>query len=869
MGQNDFDQLFKELTGHPPFPWQQELFARFVAGEFPQQCDLPTGLGKTSVIPIWLISLASAPENVPRRLVYVVNRRTVVDQASDEVIKMRKKLESLPDLRHCLASLCAADCNESLAISTLRGQFADNGEWSADPARPAVIVGTVDMIGSRLLFNGYGQGYRHRPLHAGFLAQDTLLIHDEAHLEPAFQKLLDAIQKEQKKARDCRAFKVIELSATSRGGVQPFSLTDADRQNAVVAKRINAAKQLALHPVDDEKNVADAIAGLALTHKDSGQAILIFVRRLDDFKRVADKLKGHVVQMLTGTLRGKERDDLAKKDTIFARFLPEPLVEPRPGTVYLLCTSAGEVGVNISADHLVCDLTTFESVAQRFGRVNRFGNRPDTRIDIVHPKALDEKSPFDVRRKNTLELLTKLNGSASPHALGKLDPQARREAFSPDPIFLYTSDILFDAWALTTIQDDLPGRPPVADFLHGMPTDWQPPQTQVAWRREVEWISTDELIAEYAPTDLLADYPVKPHELLRDSSSRVFKELAKLNEKSPNASVWLVKDAGKVLVRPLAEIIGDGDYAIENVMILLPPSVGGLEKGMLRGDAGFDPIQADYDVADEWFDISTSEDDKRTENQRRLRLRVDTASRSADPSDTMRFIRSLILQPVDEESPSEDEPKPERAIEWWVRSFAADDDGSKFARFDQHLGDHHHRAEDVAKAFAKKLDLGETEATAIGLAAKWHDLGKDRPVWQQSIGNEGYRSDPKIVLAKSEKHMRWRDLNCYRHEFGTLLDLCGDRHGCAKELARQPEEVRELVMHLIAAHHGRARPHFPPREMIDAAYPTLAAQKLAREIPERFARLQRKYGRWGLAWLESLVRAADILASQNEKGDAK
>ncbi|MBX9581437.1 MAG: hypothetical protein K2X87_14135 [Gemmataceae bacterium] len=86
-----------------------------------------------------------------------------------------------------------------LAISTLRGQFADNREWTADPARPAVVVGTVDMIGSRLLFGGYGCSYKTRPLHAGFLGQDALLVHDEAHLEEPFQKLLKAIECEQRR----------------------------------------------------------------------------------------------------------------------------------------------------------------------------------------------------------------------------------------------------------------------------------------------------------------------------------------------------------------------------------------------------------------------------------------------------------------------------------------------------------------------------------------------------------------------------------------------------------------------------------------------------------------------------------------------
>src|SRR5204863_6752119 len=97
----------------------------------------------------------------------------------------------------------------SLAISTLRGKFADNREWSADPSRPAVICGTVDMIGSRLLFSGYGVGFKGKPLHAGFLAQDVLMVHDEAHLEPAFQDLLIAIQKEHERCKEFAKFRVM------------------------------------------------------------------------------------------------------------------------------------------------------------------------------------------------------------------------------------------------------------------------------------------------------------------------------------------------------------------------------------------------------------------------------------------------------------------------------------------------------------------------------------------------------------------------------------------------------------------------------------------------------------------------------------
>src|SRR4051794_17215943 len=138
MNQVNFATAFEKLTGNPPFPWQSALYRRFVAGDFPPSCNLPTGLGKTSVVAIWLIALANAPDRTPRRLVYVVNRRTVVDQTTTEAEKMRRN--------------AAAAGVPTPAISTLRGQFADNRAWSADPSQPAIVVGTVDMIGSRLLF---------------------------------------------------------------------------------------------------------------------------------------------------------------------------------------------------------------------------------------------------------------------------------------------------------------------------------------------------------------------------------------------------------------------------------------------------------------------------------------------------------------------------------------------------------------------------------------------------------------------------------------------------------------------------------------------------------------------------------------------
>lgn len=109
---------FRHLTDNSPFPWQESLFARFVGeapGGIPASC-------KTAVIAVWLLALMRRPEIIPRRLVYVVNRRTVVDQTTHEVENLRNKLPLLTDRPHHV---------QNLAISTLRGQFADHREWSA------------------------------------------------------------------------------------------------------------------------------------------------------------------------------------------------------------------------------------------------------------------------------------------------------------------------------------------------------------------------------------------------------------------------------------------------------------------------------------------------------------------------------------------------------------------------------------------------------------------------------------------------------------------------------------------------------------------------------------------------------------------
>ncbi len=861
MSSQNFPRTFSNLTGVPPFPWQTALYERFISGYYPESASLPTGLGKTSIIAIWLCALAAKPDTTPRRLVYAVNRRTVVDQTTAEVVRLCESLKQeteLSEIRNTLTSLCALPLPtpdaSPLAISTLRGQFADNGAWCADPARPAVVVGTVDMIGSGLLFSRYTRGFKTRPLHAGLLAQDALIVHDEAHLEPCFQSLLETIVATQKADAELRKLHCIALTATNRAETEnsaaPFTLTEADRENETVHKRINATKRLSLVPLEEPDTLDAKLAALAKS-KPAGRAVLVFTRSVATALKVAAELnKGEhkrMVAALTGTMRGKERDALADENRIFQRFLPEKdrakTIEPLNGTVFLVATSAGEVGVNLSADDIVCDLSAYESMAQRFGRVNRFGLSNDSEITVVHETKFDSAKPIEAARERTLALLQKLNGSASPAALDTLPANARAAAFSPPPTRREATDIQFDAWALTSIREPIAARPPVAPYLHGE-TEWQPPETHLAWRDDRDFTH----IAAEAIEGFLETFPLHPRELLRDTSDRIFDTLgeviaARLQTGNPLPDAWLIDDFGCVSPLPLAPFalsskpkkdrswdeeaeLKRAKEIISDATLLLPGSLGGLDPMGMFSAAAKVPA----------YDCSGI-----------VRRENDTQDNSAD--------LSLIISDEDAEQPC--------YLHWFAPISETTPKRRNTATAPETLDAHTDAVTANAAAIGARLFPGTPPANmpdlrrCLVVAARLHDLGKNRAPWQRSLGNLAYDpANPATVFAKSGGKMRPRNVaEQYRHEFGSLIDA--ERHSDFDSLT---DTEREIALHLIAAHHGRARPYFSVEESFDSSGNS-TAPIVAADTPRRFARLQKRFGRWGLAWLESLLRAADYAAS--------
>jgi CRISPR-associated endonuclease/helicase Cas3 len=142
----------------------------------------------------------------------------------------------------------------------------------------------------------------------------------------------------------------------------------------------------------------------------------------------------------------------------------------------------------------------------------------------------------------------------------------------------------------------------------------------------------------------------------------------------------------------------------------------------------------------------------------------------------------------------------------------------------------------------------------LAIAARLHDEGKRACRWQRAFNA---KSDG--VYAKTEGPLNVALLDGYRHEFKSIEIAAKD-----PELLRLPDELQDLALHLIAAHHGYGRPVIGVSGCEDDPPSRLEAR--AREVAIQFAKLQQRWGPWGLAWWESLLRAADQQASRENDG---
>jgi CRISPR-associated helicase Cas3 len=294
--------------------------------------------------------------------------------------------------------------------------------------------------------------------------------------------------------------------------------------------------------------------------------------------------------------------------------------------------------------------------------------------------------------------------------------------------------------------------------------------------------------------------------------------------------------------------------SIANADITVPASFGGIQRG--QGLLEFDtpkPAGSTGGPSDDSLSISDVAD---TARGRHRLLRDDALGGEAPlvgapPENQANFARFAIDLPGDGDSIRQLislVPKKE----WTEYGTSRQSLQTHVSLVEKYAGEIWSR---VADRLAGYISPSEREVfcEAFRLAAEWHDKGKAREIWQRAVG----RAPGEETVGKSGRSMR-RIAGSYRHEFGSLREFEKARRG------KIPDDVFDLAMHLIAAHHGRGRPHFPKGGFDPDARPE--SPEVAVESVHRFAKLQRRYGYWQLAWLENLLRCADAMASAERDG---
>jgi len=217
-----------------------------------------------------------------------------------------------------------------------------------------------------------------------------------------------------------------------------------------------------------------------------------------------------------------------------------------------------------------------------------------------------------------------------------------------------------------------------------------------------------------------------------------------------------------------------------------------------------------------------------------------------------------------------------------------EDESGSFVGREVTLQEHSNDVKSWAERFVRSLGLAEPVARDVALAAWLHDVGKADPRFQCLLlgGSEVRLANLRVPLAKSAAtahdvaatrvaQARAGYPTGYRHE---LLSVAMVQHH--SDVLAQANDA-DLVLHLVGSHHGWCRPFPPLSEDPAPLHVTLedhggvkleanSAHGLARldsGVADRFWSLQQKYGWWGLAWLEALLRLADHRASEEEQQD--
>lgn len=440
-GQGGYEAWFKRATGTQPYQFQTDLAE---AVEPPSVLAVPTGSGKTqAILGAWLYQRLERDAG-PRRLVYALPMRTLVEQTWRVALELRKGLGLEPD---------------ELPIHVLMGgEEPREGDWRLRPDANQIVIGTIDMLLSRALNRGYGESRFAWPISFGLLNADCRWVFDEVQLmgpARATSAQLDGLRAALGTALPCQTMWISAtvdpeaLETVDRPALgETMSLSDVDREGPL-RERLTAAKVLARADLSElpAKETAKAIAQLAVDSHHQGSLTLIVLNRVETAQAVFAEL----TKLTAG-------DDAPVTVLLHSRFRPPDreaqmdwaLAPPGESGTIVVSTQVIEAGVDLSSRTLLTETAPFSSMVQRLGRCNRAGEfeRADAIwLDLGEPdgaaafKAAAPYFPADL--SSARSALLELEGSSlSPQALGEMVVPETRD----DPVVLRRRDLidLFD-----------------------------------------------------------------------------------------------------------------------------------------------------------------------------------------------------------------------------------------------------------------------------------------------------------------------------------------------------------------------------------------------------------------------------------------
>jgi CRISPR-associated endonuclease/helicase Cas3 len=533
---DDFPAFFRAIHQHRPFPWQEQLVHRVLAEGWPVAIDVPTGLGKTSVLDVAVFTLA-ATAGQPRqerraqlRTFFVINRRLVVDDFYQHMRRLRDHLaeaHDVPVLRQVAERLRLLaglpDGEASLQVYRLRGGIAGDSGWTVRPDVPALVVSTVDQFGSRLLFRGYGVTPGQWPIHAALTGTDALLIVDEAHLsEPLLQTVTGVGRAQHRAARVApRGLQVVRMSATlAPRAERVHGISKRDWQDETARRRLQARKLLRLHELEEKadgpRGLVRSLAELAdkAAERPGVQLVAVVVNRVATARAVASRLglekppggaqADRRVVLLTGRMR--EFDRMRVLGTHLEAIRAGRDRAGDHGTLFLVATQTIEVGADLDFDALMTEAAPLDALLQRLGRLDRLGELGEalgaTEAHVVFSPALHGRRQEDKgkgRRRTgdpvygdktaaTWEVLTALQqrhgeldlGIKGQRVLPDGDQRAQLCSVRADAPVLLPAHL--DAWMRTSPAPAC--EPAIAPFLHG--TGDTSADVQIVWRAELD-----------------------------------------------------------------------------------------------------------------------------------------------------------------------------------------------------------------------------------------------------------------------------------------------------------------------------------------------------------------------------------------------